>query len=141
MSLDQIVIDTNVIVSSLKSRRGASFKLVFLVASDLFEISLSVPLAMEYEEVLIRHQEHLVFSRSDIEHFLNYLCSQARHHDVYFLWRPVLKDPSDDMILELAVTSRSGCIVTFNKQDFAQASRFNIQVTTPKEFLKSRRII
>ncbi len=141
MSLDQIVIDTNVIFSSLKSRRGASFKLVSLIGSGLFKINLSVPLVIEYEDVFTRYQDQLVFSRTDIDHFLYYLCSQARHHDIYFLWRPVLKDPSDDMILELAVTSRSDCIVTFNKQDFAQASRFNIQTVTPKEFLKSRRII
>ncbi len=141
MGLEQIVIDTNVIVSSLKSRRGASFKLVSMIGSGLFEINLSVPVAMEYEDVLIRHQEQLVFSRTDIEHFLNYLCSQANQHDVYFLWRPVLKDPGDDMILELAVTSRSDCIVTFNKQDFAQTSRFNIQTLTPKECLQKRRII
>ncbi len=141
MSLKQIVIDTNMIFTSLKSRRGASFKLVSLIGSGLFEINLSVPMVIEYEDVLTRYQDQPVFSRTDIDHFLNYLCSQARHHDIYFLWRPVLKDPSDDMILELAVTSRSDCIVTFNKQDFAQASRFNIQIATPKEFLKSRRII
>ena len=82
-----------------------------------------------------------MFSRADIENFLDYLCSQARHHDIYFLWRPVLKDPGDDMILELAVTSNSDCIVTFNKQDFAQASKFSIYTATPKEYLKSRRMI
>ncbi len=82
-----------------------------------------------------------MFSRADIENFLDYLCSQARHHDIYFLWRPVLKDPGDDMILELAVTSNSDCIVTFNKQDFAQASKFSIHTATPKEYLKSRRMI
>ena len=141
MNLNQIVIDTNVIVSSLKSRRGASFRLISLIGSGRFEINLSVPVIMEYEDVLTRNQDQLVFSRADIENFLDYLCSQARHHDIYFLWRPVLKDPGDDMILELAVTSNSDCIVTFNKQDFAQASKSSIHTVTPKEYLKSRRMI
>jgi len=141
MNLNQIVIDTNVIVSSLKSRRGASFRLISLIGSGRFEINLSVPVIMEYEDVLTRNQDQLVFSRADIENFLDYLCSQARHHDIYFLWRPVLKDPGDDMILELAVTSNSDYIVTFNKQDFAQASKFSIHTVTPKEYFKSRRMI
>lgn len=128
--------DTNVLVSSLKSRRGASFKVLSLVGSGLFELNISVPLLLEYEDVLLRKRDSLVFTQVEIEQLLNYLCSQANHHQVYFLWRPILKDPKDDMILELAVKSSSKYIITYNTNDFDGAERFDIKVATAAEFLR-----
>ena len=127
--------DTNVIYAALRSKRGASYRLLSVLESDKFEINLSVPLVIEYEDVLKRKQDSLTFSESRIDQFLDYLCEVGNWHEVFFLWRPILNDPEDDMILELAI--RSGCqyIVTYNKQDFQGVEKFGIQLATAKEFL------
>lgn len=132
----QIVLDTNVIYAALRSTRGASYLLLSLLESDKFDVNLSVPLVIEYEDVLKRKQQTLVFSETQIDQFLDYICLVANWHEVYFLWRPILKDPEDDMILELAV--RAGCeyIVTYNKADFLGIEKFDIKLATAKEFLQ-----
>lgn len=136
MNALQIVIDTNVIYAALRSNRGASYRLLMLLESGKFEINLSVPIVIEYEDVLKRKQGALTFSESRIDQFLDYLCVVGNWHEVFFLWRPILNDPKDDMILELAV--RAGCqyIVTYNKQDFQDVDKFGIQLATAKEFLQ-----
>lgn len=69
MPIHQIVLDTNVIYSALRSRRGASFRLLSLLDSARFEINLSVPLVIEYEDVLLRKIHTLNFSESQIGQF------------------------------------------------------------------------
>jgi predicted nucleic acid-binding protein len=101
MRLPEIVIDTNVFVAGLRSRRGASFMLLSLVGSGRFGINLSVPLVLEYEEVLLWTESGIFLPHSAIEDVLDYHCSVARHHEIFFLWRPYLKDPKDDMVLSL----------------------------------------
>lgn len=132
----QIVLDTNVIYAALRSKRGASYRLLTLLDSDKFEINLSVPLVIEYEDVLKRKKDSLTFSEARIDQFLDYLCLVGNLHEVFFLWRPILNDPEDDMILELAV--RAGCqyIVTYNKRDFKGIDQFGIELATAKEFLQ-----
>ena len=131
-----IVIDTNVIISSLRSNQGASFKLISLIVENLFEFNVSVPLVLEYESVLNRHLDDNLFSKTDVDDFLNYLCKVGNKRKVYFLWRPFLKDPKDDMVLELAIESNSEYIITFNKKDFVGIDKFGIEVLTPIEFIK-----
>ena len=134
--MNQIIIDTNVVYSALRSRRGASFRLFSLLHSGKFEINLSVPLVLEYEDVLKRKQPALSIANEQIEKFLDYLCQVGNCHDVYYLWRPILRDPGDDLILELAVRAACKYIVTYNKADFAGVNEFGIQVVTAKEYLK-----
>ena len=137
MSVNQIVLDTNIIYSALRSKRGASYCLLSLLESPKFEINLSVPLVIEYEDVLLRKINTLNFSEPQIGQVLDYLCMVGNWHDVYFLWRPILKDPEDDMILELAVRANCKYIVTYNKADFHSVEKFNINLVTAKEFLQS----
>ncbi|MDI6402529.1 putative toxin-antitoxin system toxin component, PIN family [Balneolaceae bacterium ANBcel3] len=134
--MNQIILDTNVVYSALRSRKGASFRLLSLLHSGKYEINLSVPLVLEYEDVLKRKQLTLSISNEQIDKLLDYLYRVCNCHDVYFLWRPILRDPGDDLILELAV--RAGCkyILTCNKADFAGVNKFGIQAVTAKEFLK-----
>jgi putative PIN family toxin of toxin-antitoxin system len=129
----QIVLDTNVLVTALKSSRGSSFRLLSLIDSGKFTINISTPLVAEYEEVLQREIRHL--SRAEINDILDYLCSVANRHKIFYLWRPVLKDADDDFILELAVKSGSN-IITWNVKDFDRAGKFGIPVQTPAEFLR-----
>ena len=133
----QVALDTNVLVAALRSTLGASFKLVSLLSGGKFEINLSVPLAVEYEDVLLRQRSDLDLTRAEVGDFLDYLCRVANLHEVYFLWRPYLKDPKDEMVLELAVRARCPYIVTYNKRDFAGVERFGIEAVTAREFLQT----
>jgi putative PIN family toxin of toxin-antitoxin system len=135
MSKPRVVLDTNILVSALRSRRGASFKLVSLIGKGKFSLHISVPLVLEYEEVLLRHK-HAPLTNKDIEAFLDYLCKVAEPQRIFYLWRPFLKDADDDMVLELAFNARCSHIVTFNSKDFRGSEQFGLQVVTPKEFLK-----
>ncbi|MBZ0167881.1 hypothetical protein MELA_01670 [Candidatus Methylomirabilis lanthanidiphila] len=132
----QIVIDTNVLVSALRSKRGASFRLLRLLGDSRFEISVSVPLVIEYEKAAKRTVRRGGPSARDIDDILDFVCAVARHRKIYYLWRPLLRDPKDDMVLELAAAAGCDFIVTYNQRDFTGAEEFDIGVLTPKEFLR-----
>ena len=134
--MKQIIIDTNVLFSSLYSASGASYKLLNLLVSGEFEIILSTPLLFEYEDVLKRNQLLLNLDSAEIEIILNNLCSLAQFQKVYFLWRPFLSDPKDDMVLELAVAAKIKTIVTHNLKDFAGIDKFGVEAITPKVFFE-----
>lgn len=138
MSKHQIVIDTNVLIAALRSNRGASFKLLTLIGKGKFEINVSVALVLEYEGVAKRLVGETALTENDIDDVIDYICSVANHRKVFYLWRPLLKDPEDDMVLELAVAANSKFIVTFNKKDFRKRylKPFGIKALTPKEFLQ-----
>jgi putative PIN family toxin of toxin-antitoxin system len=131
-----IIIDTNVIYSALRSKRGASAKLLSLIGTKRFEIHLSVPLVLEYEEILLREPVGWDIRPQDIADLIDSLCLLGKRHQTYFTWRPTLRDPNDEMVLELAVSSQSKYIITYNKKDFAGCDKFGIQLLTPKEFLQ-----
>lgn len=133
----KVVLDTNVFVSALISRQGASFKLLTLPGEGRFDISLSVALVLEYEDTAKRLVgSKITLSEEDIDNIIDYLCLISEHHKVYFLWHPVLSDPKDDMVLELAVNSGCSFIVTYNVADFRGIEQFDLEVITPKTFLE-----
>ncbi len=129
------MIDTNVFVAALLSKRGASYKLLMLMDSGKFETNLSVPLIIEYEDVGNRFLHETKLNKRDFRNILDFVCASTTHREIYFLWRPLLKDPKDDMVLELAVAASCEYIVTFNKRHFAGAHVFGIQALMPHEFL------
>jgi putative PIN family toxin of toxin-antitoxin system len=102
----RIVVDTSVLVSAARSRQGASFALIGSLPDPRFEIALSVALYTEWPAVLTR-PAHLPpgLRAEDVLDYLRYLTSIAHLQDVYYLWRPFLRDPGDDMVLECAVAS------------------------------------
>lgn len=132
----EVVIDTNVLVSALRSKRGASFKILTLIGQNKFDINLSVPLMLEYEDVAKRLIGETALNEADINDILDYICSVSNRREIFYLWRPFLKDPKDDMVLELAVTSNCDMIITYNKKDFKGVEEyFGIRLLTPKELL------
>ena len=132
----RIVLDTNVLISALRSRNGASFRLLRLVGQERFELFVSVPLVLEYECTAKRQSRSLGLLHSDIDDILDHLCQVSEHRKIFFLWRPFLKDPKDDMVLELAVESEVDFIVTHNLRDFVGVEQFGISAITPQEFLR-----
>lgn len=132
----KIVLDTNIIYSAVRSKRGMAYRLISIIDEHKYRIQISVPLILEYEDVLKRNLTHLTLSDSDINDLIDYLCKVGEKRKIYYLWRPVLKDVKDDFILELAVESECDFIITYNIKDFKGAEKFNIKVITPIEFLK-----
>ncbi len=131
----KVVLDTNVLVAGLRSSRGASFQLLNQIGRGRFDIVVSVALVLEYESTLKRQTAELGLDAGEVDDVLDYLCSVAQHQAVFFLWRPALPDPGDDMVLELAVAGHCSHIVTHNVKDFTGIADFGLQVTTPREFL------
>lgn len=131
----RVVVDTNVMVAGLRSRRGASFRLLSAVGDGRFKIALSVPLLLEYEDALLRHSDVTKLSRADVDAVLDYFCSVAHLQQIFYLWRPLLPDPKDDLVLELASAARCQSIVTFNRRDFTGADKFGVSVVEPAAFL------
>jgi predicted nucleic acid-binding protein len=129
------VLDTSVLVAALRSRRGASFKVLKWLRERRFQIAISVPLALEYEAVLLRHATELGVSRHEVSGLVDYLCGVGHRQKIHFLWRPTLTDPRDEFILELAVAAGCEAIVTHNVRDFEGARRLGVKVVTPAAFL------
>jgi putative PIN family toxin of toxin-antitoxin system len=132
----KIGIDTNVIVSSLRSKRGFSYKLLSILSDKRMQVSISVPVILEYEDAIKREKLNIKYKKSELDDFLDFICLIGEQRKIHYLWRPTLKDRKDDMFLELAVESESDFIITFNKRDFIGTEKFGIKTLTPKEFLK-----
>ena len=110
----QVVIDTNVLVAALLSNRGASHRLLNLVGDRRWRINLSVPLVLEHEQTLKRVCVAGDLNAGDIDGVLHFLCANPSLRLIFFLWRPLLRDPNDHFVLELAVESRADFLITFN---------------------------
>jgi putative PIN family toxin of toxin-antitoxin system len=130
----EVVLDTNVLVAALRSSLGASYRLLQSLEGKLWRPVISPALALEYEAVLKRDAPKFGLTLGDIDDFVEYLCSQANLVQVYYRWRPALRDPNDDRILEVAVRMQAA-IVTFNLKDFAEVERFGIRAIRPKGLL------
>lgn len=133
-----VVLDTNVLVSALRSRNGASFAVLQLVGTGLFDLAISVPLFLEYEDAASRSR--LALPAADVRAVLDYLCSVAHHQPIYFLWRPFLPDPKDDMVAEAAFAAGARYVVTHNLKDFRPLPQLGVQAITPRTFLTRIRL-
>jgi len=129
----RVVLDTDVVLSAFVSPRGASRLWLRAALQRDIQMVLSVPLAIEYESVL-RRPQHLARARAstrDVEMLLDAMVRQADLVAISYLWRPILRDPGDDMVLEAAVNGRATLILSFNGSDFVGAQRFGIGVSAP----------
>ena len=131
----RVVLDTNILVAGLRSRRGAAYRLLTLVGTWAFEHCLSVGLFFEYEATIKRPGLITGLSERQLDAVLDFLAASGCRQEIHYLWRPVLRDPSDDLVLEVAVAGECQAIVTYNCRDFAAAKGFGIRVVTPAEFL------
>lgn len=139
--LSRVVLDTNVLVAGLRSSRGASHQFLRHVGTGRFVHVVSVPLVLEYEDVLRRREPGVGLSAKDTDAVLDYLCATGEHQPIHFLWRPLLRDPRDDQVLEVAVNGQCDRIITFNHRDFAGSERFGIVPMAPGPFLRSEGLI
>lgn len=130
-----IVLDTNVLIAGLRSSRGASHAVLERIGSGSFELSVSVPLVLEYEAVAKANARTIGLTHAEIDDVIDYICSVSQHRQIYYMWRPFLRDPKDDMVLELAVESEADFIITHNLRDFQNIEQFGIEALSPGSFL------
>lgn len=136
MTSPRIVLDTNVFLAAIRSPHGASFRLLQLLNSGMFTICLSVALLLEYEDVAKRNLDEINLTIEDVDVLLDYLCSVAALQEIHYVWRPQLRDPGDEMVLELAVAAGCQAIITFNQRHFAGSERFGVRRLKPVELLR-----
>lgn len=134
MAIPKVIIDTNVLVAALRSRRGASFALLELIGAGVFDLVVSVPLVLEYEDACLRGR--LALAPKDITAVIDYFCAVGAHQPIYFLWRPFLPDPKDDMVAEVAFAAGATFIITHNLRDFRPVSALGVTPITPSLFLR-----
>jgi len=106
------------------------------VGTGTFDIAVSVPLVLEYESVLVRHVSEMNLTLSDIDAVLDYMCLVAKKQSIFFLWRPLLKDPKDDMVAEIAVAAGCHAVVTHNRRHFAPLAALGPKILTPAQLLQ-----
>jgi putative PIN family toxin of toxin-antitoxin system len=139
----RLVLDTDVIVAAFRSPTGASAALIELALDSRIELLVTVPLALEYEAVLKR-EEHLVATGMAIDLMDRRVRSLiAICNPVYraFRWRPQLRDPADEMVLEAAVNGGADMLATFNQRDFGTApAAFGIECLLPRDALEKARL-
>jgi putative PIN family toxin of toxin-antitoxin system len=135
-----MVIDTDVIIAAVRSSRGASAEIIRRVFRGEVQIELTVAMALEYEAVATR-EEHLLaaeLSEAEASNLIDALVAVAAPIETHFRYRPQLRDPDDEMVLEAAINAEVRTIVTFNTRDFAMAvDRFNVSLVTPRQFLET----
>ena len=132
----RIVLDTDAVVAGMRSPGGASAAILRAVRQGEITLLVSVALAMEYEAVCCEAEHQLAsgLSAREVDIFVTAVIAMAEPVRTHFLWRPQLRDPGDEMVLEAAVNGRADALVTFNLRHFGSApSRFGIELWLPRE--------
>ena len=132
----QIVIDTNVILAGLRSKNGASYKLLSILNDKRFQINISATLIFEYEEILKREKQQIGLTNEEIDDIINGICYLANHHDIFYIWRPLAKDKDDDFLIDLALKCQAQFIISYNDKDLRPIEKFGVSIITPKQFLQ-----
>jgi putative PIN family toxin of toxin-antitoxin system len=132
----QIVLDTNVLVSAARSRAGASFALLAMLGDPRWKMNVSTALILEYEANLKKEYARQGLGLHLADDILNVIVVASNHRGIFFKWRPVLRDPNDDFVVELAVASGSDFVVTYNIRHFLEAEKLGVKTIRPGDFLQ-----
>ncbi|HNY40803.1 MAG TPA: putative toxin-antitoxin system toxin component, PIN family [Bryobacteraceae bacterium] len=134
-----MVLDTDVIVAAMRSPAGASAAILRSVREGRVTLLLSVALAFEYEALCMRAEHRLAsgLSERQADQFGTAVVAMAEPVETHYLWRPQLRDPDDEMVLEAAVNGRADMLVTFNQRDYGPApGRFGIDLLLPRDAIE-----
>ncbi len=135
----RVVLDTSILVAGLRSRQGASNRILAGIALQKVKPLVTTPLFLEYEAVLKRPEQQLAtgLDHTRVDRFLAAFASAAEAVEIHFRWRPQLRDPGDELVLEAAVNGRAAALITHNERDFMPAvGRFRLQIIPPGRFLQ-----
>jgi putative PIN family toxin of toxin-antitoxin system len=141
VSKPRAVLDTNVLVAAFRSRTGASFEIFQRLRRDEWTAVLSNHLVYEYEEILKGGAAALSLSLADVDQILNAICARGEEWPLSHEWEPVLEDPDDEPLVQLAQESGALIIITHNTRHLQPASALGIQVLKPREFLVKLRLL
>ena len=133
------MLDTAAVVAAMHSPTGASAALLMLARKSKITLVANVALALEYEATCGRPEHRLAagLNEKDVGIFVDAVIAMIDPVESHYVWRPLLRDPGDEMILEAAVNGQATVIVTFNKRDFGTAPlQFGVEVLTPAEALR-----
>ncbi|MEI9892437.1 MAG: PIN domain-containing protein [Chthoniobacter sp.] len=128
------VMDTNVLYSALRSSLGASFDVFLALRLDRWRAVLSNHLLHEYEEILKVHAAEIGLSLAEIDTLLDAICARAEEWQLAPGWIPILPDPDDEPLVQLAYDSNCRRIITYNLRDLAPARALGVEVLRPREF-------
>ena len=129
------VMDTNVLVAALRSRRGASFEIVRRLRLGQWSAVLSNHLLYEYEEILKRQAPELGLSLEGVDELLNAICARGEECLLSHAWQPILSDPDDEPLVQLAIESDAFRIVSHNVRHLRPAIQLGVELLRPREFL------
>jgi putative PIN family toxin of toxin-antitoxin system len=134
----KVVLDADVLVAALRSRRGASAVWLRAALRREVEMLASVPLMLHYESVMLRPEHRAVsrLSMAELSAILDAIAAIVTPVTISYLWRPRLRDPNDELVLETAVNGRADLVLTFNERDFAGAERFMPRISRPGPALR-----
>ena len=137
----RVVLDTNVVVAAFRSANGASNELLRQVALGNATLLCSTTLFLEYEAVLSRDEVRTATGHTllDVAMIMDALAGLAEPVDIHFSTRPILRDPDDEMVLEVANNGRAEVIVTHNLRDFRPLRTLGIDVASPGDVLRRLR--
>ena len=135
----RIVIDTSVWISAIITKDSKAREILRLVFKDKLHPQMGETLYKKYESVMKRKkiQKLTPLSNDEQQELLNAFLNSCEWNDIYYSWRPNLKDEDDNFLIELAVASNAKVILTYNEKDFKDAELlFNHRVMTPENFIK-----
>jgi len=133
------VLDTASFVTAVRSGHGAASELVRMALAHEIVTLMDHKLALEYREVALRpeHVSASALSGEEIGRLIDLMERAAEGVTVVNQPRPLSTDPSDDMILDVAINGKADAIVTNNAKHFRSAAeRFRIRVLSPSELLE-----
>ena len=134
----KVVIDTSVWISALIKKNSKSREILKLVFTGKLLPQISEALFREYESITTREdiQSQTILTKDEQQELFEAFLSQCCWNDIYYSWRPNLKDENDNFLVELAVASGAKTIITYNTKDFKNSQLiFNYKVLTPEEFI------
>ena len=135
----RLVMDADAVVAAMRSPSGASAAILRGVRQNKATLLLTVPLALEYEAICHRPEHRLAadLSEQEVDIFIDAVIAMAEPVATHFLWRPQLRDPNDEMVLEAAVNGRADVLVTFNVRDFGRVpAQFGVDTVLPREAIR-----
>lgn len=136
----KVVIDTSVWISALIGKNAGAAREIFRKALQKEIVpQMGETLFQEYESAMKRQriQKLTPLSSQEQEELFQAFLSVCRWNDIYYSWRPNLKDEADNFLVELAVASGAEAIVTCNLKDFENAQLlFGHRILTPENFIK-----
>jgi putative PIN family toxin of toxin-antitoxin system len=134
----RLVLDTDVVVAAMRSPSGASAAILLAALDARIELCANVALMIEYEAVCLReeHMSAAMLTEKEVRTYLDTIASLVIPVRSHFLWRPQLRDPNDEMVLEAAVNGVARAIVSFNIKDFGdKPAQFGLRLLLPREAL------